>query len=599
MASHAGQVLGARRLAYFRAFRRTHPHRLAPLQGMCRQRILREPLLHNLCVAPPGALFATATPTGHPAPCSRVVDVVGPAAAALRLGSPILAWLPDEWRSTLMAPEPAPPWVTSPCGGFVRSRAGVVHEVGRDGRVGASASGPAPPGLWTPACVVFCGMPGEPAPLEGAPPPPPSAPAGPGRVQLPRGQAYLVGPWPAVRLDPSLWGYGTVPLTHFVARRARERMLLLAAQGHVEGWVPGAGVPPRGDAWQARDGRFLGILARRVAPFGGAAGAGGGPEGAAPGQLRGHRRPREVSEVEPLFEAPWFHRPPKRAHVLDRVAARLGAGVPPVARADDTSDILRRAAPGAAPPPWRSRYAALWQAHLPRHLSHFGWQLLHDALPWRARLVAWGGGTVAELAATSACSAQACLASVGAPAGLETLEHAFVSCPVVAPVWEWLAGVWEALAGTGPPTGPGHLLGLGPSPWEPPDPALRDLWLLLRLATLHSIWVLRCTRDRLRPHGPQFGAADVATAVCAEVHSCVRVDWVRSGLSAWRPQPPGSAEAAAQEAALAAFRQRWCRQGALASVLDGPGGPSLTLVLSPALGDPDGVEPPASPVGLV
>jgi len=472
-----------------------------------------------------------------------------------------------------------PLWSSSACGGYVRSAGGAVHVVGSDGRVGALAPAPPPPSAlpWAPACVVFCGLPGEPAPLAGAPAPPPPVVLQAGARPPPGGQAYLVGPWQVVRLDPSLWGYGTVPLTHFVARRARERMLLLAAQGSADGWVAGAGVPPRGDGWRARDARFLSILARRVGPGWGAAGTTGGGSAPAPGR-QGRRRPREVTETEPLFEAPWFHRPPKRPHVLDRVAARRGAGV---ARGDDTLDVLLRAAPGTAPPPWRSRYAALWCARLPRHLSHFGWQLLHDALPCRARLVAWGGGTVAELAAGSACSQTACLAGSGHPASLETLEHVFDGCPAVAPVWGWIAGVWAALAGACPSAAPGELLGLGATPWEPPDPALRDLWLLLRLSVLHSIWVLRSTRDRSRPQGPQFGAAEVAAAVCVEVHSCIRVDWVRSGLTAWRPQPPGSAEAAAQELALAAFRQRWCRRGTLASVLDGPRGPSLTLVLSP------------------
>ena len=241
----------------------------------------------------------------------------------------------------------------------------------------------------------------------------------------------------------------------------------------------------------------------------------------------------------------------------------------------------------------------MWCARLPRHLSHFGWQLLHDALPCRARLVAWGGGTVAELAAASACSATACLAGSGHPASLETLEHVFVGCPAVAPVWGWIAGVWAALAGACPSAAPGDLLGLGATPWEPPDPALRDLWLLLRLSVLHSIWVLRSTRDRSRPQGPQFGAAEVAAAVCVEVHSCIRVDWVRSGLTAWRPQPPGSAEAAAQELALAAFCQRWCRRGTLASVLDGPRGPSLTLVLSPMGVGPALGASPGSPLASV
>jgi hypothetical protein len=96
------------------------------------------------------------------------------------------------------------------------------------------------------------------------------------------GQAYLVGPWAGVRVDPSLWGYGRVPITHFVVRRARERMVLLAAQEHVVGWVPAAGVPPRRAGSLERDARLLGILARRV---GSGARSGAAVHGQAAGQL--------------------------------------------------------------------------------------------------------------------------------------------------------------------------------------------------------------------------------------------------------------------------------------------------------------------------
>jgi hypothetical protein len=94
--------------------------------------------------------------------------------------------------------------------------------------------------------------------------------------------------------------------------------------------------------------------------------------------------------------------------------------------------------------------------------------------------------------------------------------------------------------------------------------------------------VLRCTRDRLRPHGPQFGASDVAAAACVQVHACLRVDWANLGLAGWRPHPSGSALDSAQQAALSTFRQRWCLRGVFAEVHEGPAGPSFALALAPA-----------------
>ena len=600
-ASRAGQVLGARRLAYLRAFRRTHPHRLLPLHAMGRDQVRVEPLTYNLSVAPPGARYATALPLSLPGTCSRVGELwdLGSAQAST-VASAVVEWLPPAWASTLHAPAPAVPWAVSTCGGFARSAEGAVHVVCRDGRLGAApapGSGPVPESQWEPACVVFCGMPGEPAPLAGAPVPLAEVsvgvhPAPSGRAT---GQAYLVGPWAGVRVDPSLWGYGRVPITHFVVRRARERMVLLAAQEHVVGWVPAAGVPPRGAGSLERDARFLGILARRV---GSGARSGAAVHGQAVGQLgrRGCRRPREVTECEPLFVAPWFHRPPKRAHVLDRVAARVGGGGSQSVRGDDTFDALQRAAPASTPPPWRASYAALWGAGIPRHLSHFGWQLLHEALPCRARLVAWGGGTLAEVVEASACSAGGCLAARGAPSSLETLEHALVSCPAVAPAWGWARRVWAQFTGAAMPDSAGALLGLGSEPWLPVEHGLRRVWLLLRLAVLHSIWVLRCARERGRPRGPQFGPCEVLSAACAQLHACIRVEWELAGLARWAAAPAGSDQARGQQAALTAFRLRWCARRVFAAVEEGQSGPRLVLVLAPTSGSAHvGLAPLPSP----
>ncbi len=137
------------------------------------------------------------------------------------------------------------------------------------------------------------------------------------------------------------------------------------------------------------------------------------------------------------------------------------------------------------------------------------------------------------------------------------------------------------------------------------------LWLLFRLAVLHAAWVLRCTRDRLRPHGPQFGVYDVAAAACVQVHACLRVDWANPSwpapswpaprLAGWRPHSSGSALDSAQQAALATFRQPWCLRGVFAEVHEGPAGPSFALALAPgryghgAAAVPLGAAPDAAP----
>jgi hypothetical protein len=73
------------------------------------------------------------------------------------------------------------------------------------------------------------------------------------------------------------------------------------------------------------------------------------------------------------------------------------------------------------------------------------WRILHGALPVGGRRAMHDQHAAP---ATVCCSASCCKASLP----LETLTHAFVECPVVAPVVAWLFQVWQALTRTAPPT---------------------------------------------------------------------------------------------------------------------------------------------------
>ncbi|KAL6759362.1 hypothetical protein V8C86DRAFT_3133331 [Haematococcus lacustris] len=71
------------------------------------------------------------------------------------------------------------------------------------------------------------------------------------------------------------------------------------------------------------------------------------------------------------------------------------------------------------------------------------------------------------------------------PGHLETLTHAFLTCPAVVPAWEWVLDVYGRLTGTRPPSGDAMLLLSGrPTRGEAPRFQHPDclLWLRLRVA---------------------------------------------------------------------------------------------------------------------
>jgi hypothetical protein len=129
---------------------------------------------------------------------------------------------------------------------------------------------------------------------------------------------------------------------------------------------------------------------------------------------------------------------------------------------------------------------------------------------------------------------RACIAA-GRPERLETLTHAFMDCPAVAPALDWLLRVYEALAGEAPPRDPLVLLAGADWRWRPPVPVL---WHRMRVAFLGCVWAARCA---MVPQSVQGGlgmdgqpaASDAAAArgvaerVVSTLADGVRRDWRR------------------------------------------------------------------------
>ncbi|KAJ9534115.1 hypothetical protein QJQ45_002113 [Haematococcus lacustris] len=137
------------------------------------------------------------------------------------------------------------------------------------------------------------------------------------------------------------------------------------------------------------------------------------------------------------------------------------------------------------------------------------------------------------------------------PGHLETLTHAFLTCPAVVLAWEWVLDVYGRLTGTRPPSGDAMLLLSGrPTRGEAPRFQHPDclLWLRLRVACLGAMWRLR-----------SFGAAKAL-----QPQQVARRSWRRSSPPSPRPSSVtgiGEAAVGGAAAAMMAASLPWRPQG--------------------------------------
>jgi hypothetical protein len=245
---------------------------------------------------------------------------------------------------------------------------------------------------------------------------------------------------------------------------------------------------------------------------------------------------------------------------------------------------------------------AVW-GHLldPAHLrSHriTAWRILHGRLLVGAFRFHVRSGWLSPAAA---CCGQACCVHDPAAAGsLETLTHAFLDCPAVAPALAWLLDLWRALTGERPPADPLVVLAAAPWVWKPP-PELSALWHRLRVAYLGCTWQARCRRWA----GDGALAAVIAADVIVSMQRALQGEWLRVCQDV-RTLAPGvlPAELFRGRNPLmreAEFRQRWPAPSAwyatqgqrvmvrLAELCPPPGVGAVAAPAAPAQGAPAGV----------
>ena len=186
----------------------------------------------------------------------------------------------------------------------------------------------------------------------------------------------------------------------------------------------------------------------------------------------------------------------------------------------------------------------------------------------------------------------------GCQSQLETLTHAFLSCPAVAPAAAWLCALFAAVSGQPPP--PAHaqvLLADDCTVWQPQPASLAFLWANMRMCYLLSIWRLRCRRSLT---GKPFDAAAVAAATVVELRTAIARDWTRTNRDLTRLDASYWEWFRGRDPSLDLddFEARWAHRGVLCAVHEGQlGVPRLQLLLSPSFPVPLPVPGPAAAPG--
>ncbi|KAJ9521390.1 hypothetical protein QJQ45_001231 [Haematococcus lacustris] len=358
------------------------------------------------------------------------------------------------------------------------------------------------------------------------------------------GEEWLLGPWAHLQLDPQVWGMGTTTLLDFSVKHARVRLHQLQRVSADPLYPPGGGLwpalwgvrPPRAagepEVAAVADGALRELELKWEASVQQVAGQGAAGEREQQGRDVEERLPEEVQGSQPPrwldTSARAHQRPSPQMRAAQQAERQLEAqqrrgGRQPVAQPAPRADTVDQLAVGVqAGQPCAKVWKELLDPTLRREHVIVAWRVLHASLMVGAL---WGH----ILKGTAAPGSSAC--RFCQPGHLETLTHAFLTCPAVVPAWEWVLDVYGRLTGTRPPSGDAMLLLSGrptrgeAPPFQPPDSLL---WLRLRVAYLGAVWRLRSSGAATALQ-PQQVARRVVEEVISTLTTAVKRDWHRVG----------------------------------------------------------------------
>ncbi|KAJ9510793.1 hypothetical protein QJQ45_027577, partial [Haematococcus lacustris] len=259
-------------------------------------------------------------------------------------------------------------------------------------------------------------------------------------------EEWLLGPWDQVQLDPQVWGLGTTSILQFSVKRARARLLQLKQASSDPRYPPRGGFWPL--LWGPRPLQEAGAASERVV-------GGDGlrvleqrwQESAAHAAERQAQRDRELEgrdvgswHVQERLGSPpprwqaWRASPRQRPTPVDRAAVQAQRQLEALRQPRQAGRRTRnRDVEGDPLTPGRQDQSGqpcleVWQELLDPTLRRehvvVAWRILHGSL----MVGAMWGHVLGEAAGPSSFACRLCRAGP-----LETLSHAFLTCPCVAP----------------------------------------------------------------------------------------------------------------------------------------------------------------------
>ncbi|KAJ9534112.1 hypothetical protein QJQ45_002108 [Haematococcus lacustris] len=327
-------------------------------------------------------------------------------------------------------------------------------------------------------------------------------------------EEWLLGPWAHLQLDPQVWGMGTTTLLDFSVKLARVRLHQLQRVSADPLYPPGGGLwpalwgvrPPRAagepEVAAVADGALRELELKWEASVQQVAGQGAAGEREQQGRDVEERLPEEVQGSQPPrwldTSARGHQRPSPQMRAAQQAERQLEVqqrrgGRHPFAQPAPWADTVDQLAVGVqAGQPCAKVWKELLDPTLRREHVIVAWRVLHASLMVGAL---WGH----ILKGTAAPGSSAC--RFCQPGHLETLTHAFLTCPAVVPAWEWVLDVYGRLTGTRPPSGDAMLL------------------LMWRLRSSGATTALQ----------PQQVARRVVEEVISTLTTAVKRDWHRVG----------------------------------------------------------------------
>jgi hypothetical protein len=157
-----------------------------------------------------------------------------------------------------------------------------------------------------------------------------------------------------------------------------------------------------------------------------------------------------------------------------------------------------------------------------------------------------------------------------------------MECPRIQRALRWLCDLWEKLTDDSPPWDARALLLDDHRIWEPTGPrGIRRMWQRLRLATIHSIWMVRCRREEFQSQVDGDLSAATISLTQTSIRGDIRREWAQTRLAATLSEGGIShidSSGHQLDLTMEEFERNWTCRGVLCSVhLDAQGNHQLRI----------------------